>query len=66
MRAYHPRLLNATTHEIAVAMATMVGRPPNHRPPKIDKNGRLSLVYEDAWRKSPQGYSLSVSFRTRT
>jgi len=28
MRAYHPRLLNTTTHEIAVAMATMVGRPP--------------------------------------
>jgi serine/threonine-protein kinase HipA len=26
-----------------------------------DKNGRLSLAYEDAWRKSPQSYSLSVS-----
>jgi serine/threonine-protein kinase HipA len=26
-----------------------------------DKNGRLSLTYEDAWRASPQGYSLSVS-----
>ena len=26
-----------------------------------DKTGRLSLTYEDAWRTSPQGYSLSVS-----
>jgi HipA-like protein len=26
-----------------------------------DKNGRLSLTYEDAWRTSPPGYSLSVS-----
>jgi serine/threonine-protein kinase HipA len=26
-----------------------------------DKNGRLSLTYEDAWRASPQGYPLSVS-----
>ena len=26
-----------------------------------DKNGRLSLSYEEAWCASPQGYSLSVS-----
>jgi serine/threonine-protein kinase HipA len=26
-----------------------------------DKNGRLSLSYEEAWRASPQGYSISVS-----
>jgi serine/threonine-protein kinase HipA len=26
-----------------------------------NKNGRLSLTYEEAWRASPQGYSLSVS-----
>jgi serine/threonine-protein kinase HipA len=26
-----------------------------------DKTGRLSLTYEQAWRASPQGYSLSVS-----
>lgn len=26
-----------------------------------DTNGRLSLNYEEAWRASPQGYSLSVS-----
>jgi len=26
-----------------------------------DKNGRLSLTYEDAWRTSPQGHSLSAS-----
>jgi len=26
-----------------------------------DKSGRLSLTYEQAWRASPQGYSLSVS-----
>ena len=26
-----------------------------------DKSGRLSLTYEDTWRTSPQGYSLSVS-----
>ncbi|HUI62953.1 MAG TPA: type II toxin-antitoxin system HipA family toxin, partial [Steroidobacteraceae bacterium] len=26
-----------------------------------DKKGRLSLTYEQAWRASPQGYSLSVS-----
>jgi len=28
---------------------------------QADKNGRLSLSYEEAWRASPQGYSLSVS-----
>src|SRR5262249_17075044 len=26
-----------------------------------DKSGRLSLSYEEAWRASPQGHSLSVS-----
>jgi serine/threonine-protein kinase HipA len=28
---------------------------------RADKNGRLSLSYEEAWRASPQGYSISVS-----
>jgi HipA-like protein len=28
---------------------------------RADKNGRLSLTYEEAWRSSPQGHSLSIS-----
>lgn len=28
---------------------------------RADKNGRLSLTYEEGWRESPQGYSLSAS-----
>jgi hypothetical protein len=52
MRAYHLRLLNATTHEIAVAMATMVGRPPAAILAQLASERAKSPDVENIWREA--------------